>query len=219
MTTELAVYVSDDVHKPELQLHVMPGHGACCLLFGWDVFAAHVDSGPPDVLGEMFAAALTQCGTVAFLDIPDRRLSGAGWLVEMRDSWLAIQSTLLDRLRRRHPPWIRATNDPEHARRIFNGNVSWSMQAQVAVVLKQKKQDKLPLLERRLVQDLVSARDVEIGSLRLPEEVAALALPGVDGDYLEVVTRERSTRDLVRTAVERECGKRAIPFSAREAPV
>lgn len=104
MTTELAVYVSEDVYKPELQLHVMPGHGACCLLFGWDVPASRVDSGPPEVLGEMFAAALTRCGTIAFLDIPDHHLSGGGWLVETRDSWLAIESTLPDRLRRQRPP-------------------------------------------------------------------------------------------------------------------
>lgn len=90
------------------------------------------------------------------------------------------------------------------------------MQAQVCLVL---KQDELPLLERRLVQDLLSARGVKISSLQLPAEVVALALPGVDGDYFEVVTREPLTRNLIRTSVEGECGKRDIPFNARKAPV
>jgi hypothetical protein len=104
-----------------------------------------------------------------------------------------------------------ATRDLERARGLFT-EMSWPQQHQVGFVL---REGRLPSLTRRLVSDVLSAKDASIGVLGLPEEVLALALPAVDGDYLELVAREQSTREDVRAAVAAECERRGLPFGSR----
>jgi hypothetical protein len=73
----------------------------------------------------------------------------------------------------------------------------------------------MPIFDRRLLVDLLGARDVPLRTLELPGEVIALIFPAVDGDYLELVARETATRDAMRAVIVDECGHRRVSFSVR----
>lgn len=213
MTTErVTVYAIDATSNRALQRHVVPGEDAHCDLYGWHVEPPAIDAGPEAPVEEALAAALVRCGTLAFLADPDRRPGSSAWTMAIEGSWLQIQPTLFDRVRRRLPPWILATRHAEPARQLFSGAVSWGQQHQVGLLL---RDGALPILGRQLVVDLLGARDAPICELGLPDEVIALVFPAVDGDYLEIVAREASTRDAIRGAIADECGQRGLSFDVR----
>ena len=213
MTSELAVHVYEDVDDAALQLHVRPGPGAHCALFGWKLPPTHIDAGPAAALAAAFAAALASCGTLAFLETPSpRRRRVLGWFTDGGDAWLAVPASLGDRLRRRPPPWFRATDSAERAGRLFDGSISWDQQAQVGLLL---RRDSRPLLDRSLLRSVIHARRIDVAELQLPGDVLALALPAVDGDYLEIVARVVTTRDAICHAITAECARRDIPCEAR----
>jgi hypothetical protein len=132
-----------------------------------------------------------------------------GWVVDGDRAWLRIPPSAGDRLGRRLPPWILATDRADVAGQMFGGRVSWSQQHQVGFLL---RPGPLPMLGRQLVLDLMAARDASIAALALPADVIALALPGVDGDLLEIVARAESTRAAIHAAIVRECGGRGVAF-------
>lgn len=212
MTEHLAVYAIDDVNAPELQLHVQPGPGAHCVLFGWDASPPLIDAGPPPILEQAFAAALVRCGVLAFLHGRTRFLRQRGWFLIGADHWLRLPRTLVDRLRRNPQLWVTATSNAERARALFDDGMTWPLQAQLGLLV---PQGQLPTVTRQLVEDVLGARNAPIDALRLPDGVIALALPGADGDFLEVVTRSPATRDAIRSAVASECDQRGVPFSIR----
>lgn len=213
MTAEVAIYSLYDVQGANLQLHIARLPDTFTAVFGWDALH-HVDGGPPDSAIDIFAESFVASGTVAFLDVPENVKSGPGWTRVANDSWLAIPHTLMERISARRPPWVRATNSAGVARRIFQGAVSWEMQTQVAFVL---KRDALPEFGRDLVRDLLCARETPLVQLHLPDEVLALVLPAVDGDYVEVASRDPIVREAIRTAVAAACKERGIPFEVRGA--
>ena len=213
MTTErIAVYAVDTPPDPMLQCHTKPGGGAYGALYGWEMEPPPVDAGPPPLVEEVFAAALVQRGTLAFLAERETPSPQPGWTVANEGSWLRIPPTLADRLRRRPPPWIFATSSADHARRMFSGSVSWGQQHQVGFLLRPSR---LPVLGRRLVIDVLRARDLSITTLALPDDVIALVLPAVDGDFLEVVARNESTWEAIRTAIIVEYNRRGVAFHVR----
>lgn len=192
MTVErIEMYVLEDLRAPALQLHVRPGAGACCALFGWDVSPPLIDEGPPAIAQAVFATALLRCGTLAFLAEP---VSHAG------------------QLRRPPRPVLAATDRFDRALALFSSTASWGQQQQAGFVF---ARGALPTLAPRLITAVLDARDASLSSLDLPEHVIALVLPAVDGDYLELVARSPSVREAMRDAVASECTLRGIPFSAR----
>jgi hypothetical protein len=214
MTKEpVSVYVIDDLRVPQLQLHVRPNIGVHCSLYGWDVTPLLVDEGPPPILQDVFAAALVRCGTLSFLATPSRLPSHSGWFAAGDEHWLRLSPTPSDWLRHRRPPWIMATDNPEQARALFAGTPSWGNQHQIAFIL---KKGQFPILTRRLVVDLLGARDAVFADFSVPNEIMALALPAVDGDFLEIVAPEKSTREMIRAAIADECSRRRITFSSRQ---
>jgi hypothetical protein len=199
-----------ELQRRELQLHVCPGPGAFSKVFGWDVVPPPVDAGPPPVLETVFATALVRCGTLACLTDsgpPASSVPRHGWAQVGEDHWSRLSPTLVDRFLR-PPPWMMATRDPERARTLFTG-MSWDQQQQVGLVF---RGDRLPHLTWRFVRDLAGARNARIEDLAIPQEVALLALPAVDGDFLELVARERSTLEFAHSAIAAECERRGIRF-------
>lgn len=59
------------------------------------------------------------------------------------------------------------------------------------------------------------ARSVAIEMLNLPREIKALALPGVDGDFMEIVVREDAARHLIREFIAVECQRAGVSFVSR----
>lgn len=213
MTPErITVYALDTPARASLQCHVRPGKGAFCALYGWDAAPPPIDAGPPARVEEVFAAAVVRCGTLAFLALPDRIPPRTGWDTGRDGSWLRIPPSLADRVRRRRPPSIFATTSPDHARLMFSGPVSWSQQHQVGFLL---RAGRLPVLDRRLIAHVMAARDASITSFGLPDDVIALALPAVDGDYLEIVARDDSTLTTIRSAIAGECERRGVTVESR----
>jgi hypothetical protein len=51
--------------------------------------------------------------------------------------------------------------------------------------------------------------------LNLPREIKALALPGVDGDFMEIVVREDAARHLIREFIAVECQRAGVSFVSR----
>lgn len=209
MTSAWIVDVAEDVPAPGLQLHVRSGAGAYNAVYGWE--PSPIDAGPPPGVDEMFASALVRCGTVAFLDVPEQRTRRRGWFHDVESSWLPVHGSWLDWLHRRRPPWIRVTDNAACAHRIFDGSVSWDMQAQVAFVLIRGAR---PSFDRNFIWKLLCARDVPIGDLNLPAEVLALVLPAVDGSYVEIVVRDPALRQHIRDVIAAECDQRGILFGS-----
>jgi hypothetical protein len=213
VSQKLAVIAAYDISDPRLQLHVRPGRGAYCALFGWEAEPWPADDGPPELVEQVFATALVTCGTLAFLDVPAQRTSKTAWPSAHGDSWLPIKAALWDRVTCRKPPWVVATDAPARARTVFNGDVNWCRQSQVGFLL---QRGRFPRLDRDLILKLLTRRYLELDAIDLPDGVVALVLPAVDGDYMEIVTLDAVQRDLIRDAVANECSHRGIPFSVRD---
>ena len=105
-----------------------------------------------------------------------------------------------------------ATRAPERARKLFTGSVSWSQQHQVGFVL---REGRLPTLTRRHVVDVLAARNSTLSALGLPDEVLALVLPAVDGDFVEVVARDHAIEQAMHLAISDECERHGVPFGTR----
>jgi hypothetical protein len=130
------------------------------------------------------------------------------------DHWMRLSPTLYDRVLRRPLSSIMATRSAERARSLFSEG-GWSQQQQIGFLL---REGQLPMLTRQLVVTVLDARNVGINELGLPEEIVAVIMPAVDGDYLHTVAREQSTQDAICAAVAAECESRGIPFGARQVP-
>ena len=108
-----------------------------------------------------------------------------------------------------------ATRAPERARTLFTGSVSWSQQHQVGFVL---REGRLPTLTRRHVVDVLAARNSTLSALGLPDEVLALVLPAVDGDFVEVVARDHAIERAMHLAISEECERHGVPFGTTLPP-
>ena len=208
----VTVYVVDEVAAAELELHVRPGTGARCALYGWDVVPEPVDAGPPTQVVDVFAHALAKVATVAFLDAPVPEVRDDGWQLVGGDQWRRLAPTLGQRLLGHRPLALVATRCAERLRALFGGEVSWSQRLQAALVL---GDGPLPPITRDQVVAVVEARDADLAALPLPVGVTALVLPAVDGDYLELVGRDPAVVAAIRAAVATECAQRGLGFEAR----
>lgn len=210
MSERTILWVAEDVLAPELQLHVRPGAGVACALFGWDVTPVPIDAGPPQLVEEILAHALVHEATVAFLH-PEMAPRSSTWESREGDLWLHLPAGLVDRLRGRVASTLVATRRPERARDLFDC-AGWSLRAQVGLLLPEGTP---PIFGGELLRRALDANNVAFEELQMPAAIGALVFPAVDGDYLELVARTPALRSAVREAVRRECEARGVVFEVR----
>jgi len=205
------IYVVRDAWSPDLQLHVRCGPGSHTALFGWDVEPPPVDAGPPPLVEGLLARALVAVGPLAVLSV-GRAQSTEGWSADGEDRWLALGRSLGDRIRGLPPLALVATRDATRARTLFSGDLSWSQQAAAGYLL---GDGEWPPVSRALVARVMDARDADLADLALPDGVRALALPAVDGDYLQLAASDPEAIDAVAAALSAACADAGVPFEVR----
>jgi hypothetical protein len=201
------LYMVHDVRDPRYQLHVRPGKGVRQAVFDWVVPPYPADAGPPPTIVEVFADALAGIGRVAFIEAPRVKLHDDAWQSVGGEHWMPLPRRFL------RPRFaLAATRDAARIRTMFDGIPDWTQQFQLGLVL---RDDALPVLSGKHVERLVTARDVPLEALELPDAIGMLILPGVDGALIEVAARDDRMFDDLRAGVTAGCRRRGIEFDVR----
>lgn len=209
---QVEIYAVADVVAPELQLHVRAGTGASALLFGWSREPEPIDGGVPAAVVDIFAHALARNGPVAFLHAAVPAARDGVWQEVAGEQWLRLSPTLVQRVRGHRPVALVISRRAERLRELFSGDVSWSQQLQAGLLL---REGAAPAISRAHIEALVTARDAAFSTLPVPAEAAALVLPAVDGDYIEMVASSAHVLASLRAAVATESTRRGVLFQER----
>jgi hypothetical protein len=200
------LYMVHDVRDPRYQLHVRPGKGMRQAVFDWVVHPSPADAGPPPAIVEVFAEALAGIGRVAFIEAPPAKLHEDAWQSVGGEHWMPLPRRFL-----RPRLALVATRGAARIRTMFDGVPDWTQQFQLGLVLR----DALPVLSGKQVERLVTARDVPLAALELPDAIGMLVLPGIDGALIEVAARDNHMFDDLRASVTAGCRRRGIEFDVR----
>jgi hypothetical protein len=112
---------------------------------------------------------------------------------------------------------LEATDDAARAAQLFEdlpGIHAWSRESQLAIVC--HRAAPLPLLSHRSIDELLGGggRTVE----HLPPDVLAVAVPGVDGDYIGLVCANQAVLDELTAAWSRAAAARGMGWEVLDEP-
>jgi hypothetical protein len=110
-----------------------------------------------------------------------------------------------------------ATSDVETASGLFwVVGFDWNLRGQV--VLLSASGSAPPPLQYDHLERLFGKEQLNRVSARLPDEITGLIVPGVDGDFVELVAFDEAAAKTVIAAIARECGNAKVPWRNMSEP-
>ncbi len=187
-------------------------------LIGWTLATLPIDSGVPEPVAGLLAAALCRAGGVAFLDQRHGAAAPGDWTADPSSgAWhrtLAPPGRLAQWFGRwfgRPPLPLTFTGRAECARRLFDADgFSWCLRGQRCLLLPAGAPP--PPLRYRPMMDLLSQgflAPAELARLR----IAALLAPGIDGDFAELVVVDHAYGRALEDALAEACRERGVGWA------
>jgi hypothetical protein len=181
-------------------------------LLGWITDTQAVDAGVPQDVAALLTGALCRCVTQTFLWQPDKGQS-------LSDQWETIgegqakhlKAGLLDRVRGNPSFTLLATLNPAEAENLFyNEKFSWELRAQRVFL---SPIDVLPDLDYRHVSTVFNwPANLDVRTHFQGTNVLGLLLPGVDGDFAELVVFDEVQWPSLQQALSQQCAALEINF-------
>jgi len=181
-------------------------------LLGWVSDAKTVDAGVPTAVAALLTRALCRCVTLTFLWQAGKSKSiSEQWEPSGEGRAKHLKPGLLDKVRGNPPFTLLATHDPAEAENLFyNEDFSWELRAQRVFL---SPIDVLPDLDYRLVSTIFNwPTKLDVTAQLQGTNVTGLLLPGVDGDFAELVVFEDAQWPPLQQALAQECEPRDFDF-------
>lgn len=189
------------------------GPGAQVALLGWVVDRSSIDAGVPGQAVKVITRAACRSHLLTFL-CPDNGLARntSAW-TKVRSGWACkFEPPLIKRIWRQRSFPLLATSDPVRAESFFHSEgFSWELRGQVVLLSPSNaRPPSLSYLEMERLFDKVTINPHEH---LLSSEIEGILLPGVDGDFAELIAfNEALWRDLPGE-LEKECNVAGIAWS------
>jgi hypothetical protein len=209
----VVVRISHPVKRAPWPLHFVAADRVA--LVGWEAKPEPVAAGPPPAVAAILGQALCRVGRVTFADAA--AAGSEGWRQGPEGDWvIRFPASLGHRLRGRGALSLCSTLRPERARDLFAvAGFDWSQGAQA--VLLSNPGDPPPPLSLSDFAALVDAAEADPAALRLDRAIRGLALPGVDGDYLELVALDLALLPAFTDALRAACEAQGVAYERVEA--
>jgi hypothetical protein len=123
-----------------------------------------------------------------------------------------LEPPVIKRLLRKPGLPLVATSDPGRAEDLFNAEAfSWELRGQI--VLLSPRGSPPPPLSYAQLDDARSRKRIDDARLGLPAAIEGLVLPGVDGDFVELIAFEERLWRTLPEALAGECAKSGVAWS------
>jgi hypothetical protein len=211
------LYIIDPVRELPWRLHFRERQGQWLALVGWQTPPEVVDAGPHAEVIDTLAAALARVGRVTFGAIPDGpHRPGLAWEADEAGDWRSLLPVSgWQRLRGRRPLPLVSTTRAETARTLFEATgFPWTQAAQ-AVFLSPRDVPPPPLQFEQVVS-VLDAVGMDAGELALDRSIRGLALPGPDGDFMELVGFDERLVPELEAALRAEAEARGGELARRD---
>lgn len=187
-------------------------------MLGWTTDTPLADAGVPPVAATLLTQALCRCFMLTFFGQPDKGKSlSEEWQPAGEGQVKQLKVGLLDRVRGNPPFTLLATRNPAEAENLFyNNQFSWELRAQRVFL---SPIDVLPVLDYRLVNTIFNwPSNLDITEHFVGTHVLGLMLPGVDGDFAELVVFDKDQWPSLQQALSQECAARKVEFQIVDEP-
>jgi hypothetical protein len=181
-------------------------------LLGWVSDAKTVDAGIPQAIATLLTRALCRCVMLTFLWQPDKSSSPSEqWEPFGKGRAKHLKASLLERVRGNPPFTLLATYNPVEAENLFyNEKFSWEMRAQRVFL---SPIDVLPDLDYRHVSTVFNwPANLDVTAHFQGTNVLGFLLPGVDGDFAELVVFDEVQWPSLQQALSQQCVALEIDF-------
>jgi hypothetical protein len=181
-------------------------------LLEWVSDAKAVDAGVPKAVAALLTKALCRCVTLTFLWRAGKSKSiSEQWEPSGKGRAKHLKAGFLDRVRGNPPFTLQATHDSAEAEKLFYTNdFSWELRTQRVFL---SPIDVLPDLDYRLVNAIFNwPSDLDVAAHLNRTNVLGLLLPGVDGDFAELVVFDDAQWPSLQQALAQECEARDFDF-------
>ena len=210
MTAIVRLAYARNVSEPEWRLHVRPGEGAHVALVGWKTRRPSLDAGVPAEVGRLVARAICRVAQVTFLD---------STILDADVAWQAVPGgarRLLPAPLRAGGPGARAypltcTSDPQVAARLFaDEEYQWVLRAQLAILSAPGTPP--PAVDHPALRTVLQAHNAQLTEWAKTWSIPGLVLPGVDGDFVELVAFDEDFAARLHDALVAECREACVPW-------
>jgi hypothetical protein len=181
-------------------------------LLGWVTDPKTVDAGVPQAVAMLLARALCRCVMLTFLWQPhEGPPASEQWRPLGKGQVKHLKAGLLERVRGNPPFTLLATCDPADAENLFyNEKFSWELRAQRVFL---SPIEALPDLDYRHVSTVFNwPPKLDVMGHFQGTNVLGMLLPGVDGDFAELVVFDEGQRPALQQALSQECAARGVDF-------
>jgi hypothetical protein len=198
------------VTEPEWRLHVRPGNGAHVALVGWKTRRPSLDAGVPAEVARLVARAICREAQVTFLDASSFD-AGAVW-EPIGDGWRRVVATptrVTSGGARAFP--LTCTANPKIAAQLFaDDEFQWVLRAQMGLL--GCPGDPPPAVDHAALRTVLQAHNASLTEWALRWSIPGLVLPGVDGDFLELVAFDDGFAARLHDALVAECHAAKVPW-------
>jgi hypothetical protein len=179
-------------------------------LLGWKTRRPSLDTGVPAEVGRLVARAICREAQVTFLDSTSAE-AGVAW--EPDDAgWRRVVPTPL-RLGASGPRAfpLTCTAEPKVAARLFaDDDFQWVLRAQMGLL--GCPGDPPPAVDHAALRVVLQAHNASLTDWAQKWSVPGLVLPGVDGDFLELVAFDDAFAARLHDALVAECSAARVPW-------
>ena len=189
------------------------GAGARVGLLGWVLDAPNVDAGvPPKAAGIVARAACRQHVLIFHHRVAIEHGAHRTW-IDVPGGWTCVlEPPTIKRLLGRPALPLVATSDPARAEELFHSEgFSWELRAQTVLLFQAGSPP--PSLSYVMLEDALSGRASARPRLGLPADIRGLLLPGVDGDFVELVAFDEPLWRTLPAELASECAKSGVGWN------
>jgi hypothetical protein len=200
-----------DPRDPCWELYTCSASGTRGLL-GWVCDAKTVDAGVPQAVATLLTRALCRCVMLTFLWRPDKGPPAAEqWEPFGKGRVKHMKAGLVQRVRGNPPFTLLATCDPAEAENLFyNEKFSWELRAQRVFL---SPMGVPPDLDYRHVGTVLNwPSNLDLMQHFQETNVLGMLLPGLDGDFAELVVFDEGQWPSLQQALSQECAAREVDF-------
>jgi hypothetical protein len=199
-----------ELTEPEWRLHVRPGDGAHVALVGWKTRRPRIDEGVPAEVGRLVARAICREAQLTFLDSSSCD-AGVAW-EPVDEGWRRVVPAPL-RLgsggARAFP--LTCTADARVATRLFaDDDFQWVLRAQLGLLGRLGAPP--PAVDHAALRLVLQAHNASLTSWAEAWSIPGLVLPGVDGDFVELVAFDDGFATRLSDALVAECSAARVPW-------
>lgn len=189
------------------------GAGARVGLLGWVLDAPRIDAGVPEKVARIVTRASCRQHLLIFHHrLAIERAAPRTWTAVPGGWACVLEPPVIKRLLRKPGLPLVATSDPGRAEDLFNAEAfSWELRGQI--VLLSPRGSPPPPLSYAQLDDARSRKRIDDARLGLPAAIEGLVLPGVDGDFVELLAFEERLWRTLPEALAEECANSGVAWS------